>query len=177
METAPLVSIVVPAFNDADLIASALDSCLRQTLSEIEIIVVDDASEDDTAEVAERYAQSDSRIVVIRQEENRSAFQARRAGILAARAEYILFLDGDDELADDAAERALAKATATGVDLVQFGVDVVGRDGRTGGKFEAGLQPRNGPAVGIGRASSAFPGGETRAGHTVAVPFPHEASR
>ncbi|MFE2773492.1 glycosyltransferase [Microbacterium resistens] len=164
METAPLVSIVVPAFNDADLIASALDSCLRQTLSEIEIIVVDDASEDDTAEVAERYAQSDSRIVVIRQEENRSAFQARRAGILAARAEYILFLDGDDELADDAAERALAKATATGVDLVQFGVDVVGRDGRTGGKFEAGLQPRNGPLSGSDVLRQLFPVGKPAQG-------------
>ncbi|CAN7196606.1 glycosyltransferase [Microbacterium foliorum] len=143
MNATPLVSIVVPVFNDADVISSALDSCVRQTLTAIEIIVVDDASTDDTAAIVERHIASDPRIRLIRQEQNASAYQARRAGILAAKAEHLLFLDGDDELAEAAAEAALAKATATGADLVQFGVDVVHLDGRTGGLFESRLQPKH----------------------------------
>lgn len=143
MHATPLVSIVVPVFNDADVIAGALDSCLRQTLAAIEVIVVDDASTDGTASVVERYSAKDPRVRLIRQEQNASAYQARRVGILAASADHLLFLDGDDELADTAAETALQKATQTGADLVQFGVEVVRPDGRTGGAFEGRLQPKH----------------------------------
>lgn len=143
MHAPPLVSIVIPVFNDADVIASALDSCLRQTLGMIEVIVVDDASTDDTAAIVARYSEKDHRVLLIRQDRNASAYQARRIGILAAQAEHLLFLDGDDELSEIAAETALARATATGADLVQFGIDVVRLDGRTGGPFEARLQPKH----------------------------------
>jgi len=142
VDATPLVSIIIPVFNDEAVIAGALDSCLRQTLDAIEIIVVDDASTDRTMEVVEQYASRDPRIKLIRQEENRSAYQARRVGIFAARADHVLFLDGDDELADHASETALAKAAATGADLVQFGIDVARADGGQGGKFESRLQPR-----------------------------------
>jgi glycosyltransferase involved in cell wall biosynthesis len=143
MQATPLVSIVVPVFNDADVIASALDSCLRQTLTAIEVIVIDDASTDDTPAIVERYSERDPRVRLIRQEQNASAYQARRVGILAARADHLLFLDGDDEFAETAAEAALEKATATGADLVQFGVEVVHLDGHTGGRFESRLQPKH----------------------------------
>ncbi|WP_137845665.1 glycosyltransferase [Microbacterium sp. 2FI] len=142
MTTSPLVTIVVPVFNDEQVIASALDSCLRQTLTEIEVVVIDDGSSDGTAEVVEAYVARDARVRLIRQGRNASAYQARRAGILDARADHLLFLDGDDELSESAAELALAKARASGADLVQFGIDVVQRDGATGGAFETRLQPR-----------------------------------
>ncbi|WP_242086129.1 glycosyltransferase [Microbacterium lacticum] len=143
MDTNPLVSIVIPVFNDAEVITAALDSCLAQTLTAIEVIVVDDASTDDTAAVIERYAAADDRIRLVRQAQNSSAFQARRVGILTARADHLMFLDGDDELGTDAAAVVLAKARETHADLVQFGIDVVNREGRTGGRFEARLQPRH----------------------------------
>ncbi|GAA3906730.1 glycosyltransferase [Microbacterium invictum] len=157
MDTTPLVSIVIPVFNDADVISSALDSCLAQTLSAIEVIVVDDASTDDTTAIVERYAAEDPRIRLIRQTINASAYQARRVGILAANSEHLLFLDGDDELNEQAAEVALAKANATRADLVQFGVEIVHRDGHTGGRFESRLQPRHGSLTGLEVLRNLFP--------------------
>lgn len=165
MDTIPLVSIVIPVFNDEDVIADALDSCLRQTLAEFEVIVVDDGSTDGTTGVVERYAERDRRIRIIRQERNRSAYQARRAGILAARADHLLFLDGDDELADLAAEVVLADAKATGADLVQFGIDVVHQDGSTGGAFEDRLQPRHGALTGADVLRGLFPVDQPAQGH------------
>lgn len=157
MHAPPLVSIVIPVFNDADVIAGALDSCLRQTLAAIEVIVVDDASTDGTAAIVERYSARDPRVRLIRQEHNASAYQARRVGILAANADHLLFLDGDDEFTETAAEAALEKATATGADLVQFGVEVVRRDGRTGGPFESRLQPKHSSLTGTDVLSKLFP--------------------
>ncbi|WP_022872426.1 glycosyltransferase family 2 protein [Nesterenkonia alba] len=100
----PRVSIVIPVFNDEEFVGRALDSCINQTLEDIEIICVDDASTDSTVSVIESYQRHDSRIHLIRQQTNLSAFQARRAGIMAAQSPYVLFLDGDDELATTAAE-------------------------------------------------------------------------
>lgn len=165
MDTIPLVSIVIPVFNDEDVIAGALETCLRQTLASIEIIVVDDASTDRTAGVVTLFAERDSRVRLIRQGSNKSAYQARRAGIFAARADHLLFLDGDDELADGAAETALRKATATRADLVQFGIDVVHRDGSTGGGFEERLQPRHGSLTGVDVLRGLFPVGQPAQGH------------
>ncbi|WP_127474094.1 glycosyltransferase [Microbacterium sulfonylureivorans] len=157
MDIIPLVSIVIPVYNDEEVIAGALDSCLRQTLSAIEVIVVDDASSDGTTEVVQQYAERDPRVRIIRQEQNMSAYQARAVGIRAARSTYLLFLDGDDELADNAAEAALAKAKDANADLVQFGIEVVGRDGSTGGGFELRLQPRNGSLRGVDVLRGLFP--------------------
>ncbi|MFT4214400.1 MAG: glycosyltransferase [Microbacterium sp.] len=164
MDTAPLVSIVIPAFNDRLEIATALESCLRQTLPRLEIIVVDDASTDATADLVAEFAARDSRIRLIRQKRNRSALQARRVGVLAARAEHVLFLDGDDELVEQAAELALSTATATGADLVRFGVTVVRRDGTTGGRFEDRLQPSPGRLEGPDVLRGLFPVGRPAQG-------------
>src|SRR5688572_15584834 len=103
MSPSPLISIVIPVFNDEQTVSAALESALRQTLADIEVICVDDASTDGTAAVIERFRARDPRVRLIRQERNLSAFQSRRAGILASEAEYVLFLDGDDELVPDAA--------------------------------------------------------------------------
>lgn len=141
MTPRPLLTIVMPVSDDEATVATALDSALAQTLSNIEIICVDDASTDGTPVVLERYRQVDPRVHIIRHERNLSAFQARRTGILAANAEYVLFLDGDDELAPEAALTAFDRAQATNADLVGMGVTVVERDGLTGGAFEQRLQP------------------------------------
>ncbi|MFT4234716.1 MAG: glycosyltransferase [Microbacterium sp.] len=141
MTAPPIVSIVMPLFDDEGTVAAALRSCLAQTLAEIEVICVDDASTDGTAEVVESFCARDARVSLIRHEQNLSAFQARRTGILAARADHVLFLDGDDELEPKAAATALAHAQRTGADLVGFGVTVVENDGSTGTAYERKLQP------------------------------------
>jgi len=93
----PLVSVVVPAFNAAAYLGAALDSLRAQTVRELEIIVVDDGSSDDTAAIAHRHASEDPRVRVISLEKppGRPA-SARNAGIRAARGSYIALLDADD---------------------------------------------------------------------------------
>ncbi|HEV6953789.1 MAG TPA: glycosyltransferase, partial [Promicromonospora sp.] len=80
MHTPPLVSIILPVHNDETWIGNALDSCLRQTNEQFEVICVDDASTDGTAAVVEGYQARDERVRLIRLEQNGSAFQGRRAG-------------------------------------------------------------------------------------------------
>jgi len=93
----PLVSVVVPAFNAAAYLGAALESLRAQTVRELEIIVVDDGSSDDTAAIARRHASEDPRVRVISLEKpsGRPA-SARNAGIRAARGSYIALLDADD---------------------------------------------------------------------------------
>lgn len=141
MSPVPVVSIVVPVSNDASSIRAALASATAQTLADVEIVCVDDASTDATAGIIEQVVLGDPRVRLMHHDDNRTAFQARRTGILAARGEYVLFLDGDDELAPRAAEVAGGRAQESGADIVGFGVDVVERDGRTGGTYERRLQP------------------------------------
>lgn len=162
--TTPLLSIVMPVFNDEETIAAALDSCLAQTLRQIEVICVDDASTDRTVQVVEHFQARDPRIRLVRHSTNRSAFQARRTGILAASAAHVLFVDGDDELETNAARIALAHALRSGADIVGFGVTVIGQDGRTGGSYERLLQPTHRTLCGSDVLRGLFPVGEPAQG-------------
>ncbi len=141
MRRNPDVSIIVPTHNDEAWIAAALDSCIAQKLTDIEVICVDDASSDGTPRIIREYAARDERIRLIALERNSSALQARRAGVEAARAPYALFLDGDDELTPDAAKTALALAKEHDADIVGFGVDIILPEGLRPPTFEEGLQP------------------------------------
>lgn len=90
------ISVIIPAYNAADLIHIALDSLLKQTVQNIEIIVVDDCSPDNTAEVVEEYAKRDKRIKLIRQEKNAGAYAARNKGLQYATGDFITIHDSDD---------------------------------------------------------------------------------
>lgn len=153
----PQVTLVVPVHNDAGWIQKALESALNQSESNIEIICIDDASTDESCALIEELESQDPRITLLKQGENKSAFQARRRGIFAASAPYVLFLDGDDELHPDAVRTALAMATAGQADMVGFGVEII-----TGGKsaprrFEADLQPQHESLEGAQIFSGLFP--------------------
>ena len=136
----PRVSVIIPLFDDEDYVEAAIASCLAQTVGDIEVICIDDASTDATCERVEAIRARDLRVRLIRQEVNRSAFQARRAGILAAQADRVLFLDGDDELAPKAVQTVLSLAESTGADLVGFGVEGIMPDGGPS-TFVKQLQP------------------------------------
>ena len=92
----PKVSIIVPVYNTARYLRKCLDSILAQTLQEIEVIVVNDASPDDSQEIIDEYAQKDTRIVSIIHEHNRGQSGARNTGIEHAKAEILGFIDSDD---------------------------------------------------------------------------------
>lgn len=96
-----LISVVIPAYNYAHLLPRALDSVLGQMTDDVELIVVDDGSRDNTAEVLADYAARHPQLRVIRQA-NAGAAAARNHGIREARGRYALLLDADDELLPEA---------------------------------------------------------------------------
>lgn len=95
-ERLPLVSVVVPVYNVEKYLRQCLDSLLAQTLSQIEIICVNDCSPDNSAQILAEYEKLDSRIKVVSLPENRRQGGARNEGIRMAKAEYIGFVDSDD---------------------------------------------------------------------------------
>ena len=92
-----LVSVIIPAYNRGKYIERALASVLAQTYADLEAIVVDDGSEDDTLPVIETYARKDSRIRLIKHAKRKGAQAARNTGIFAATGKWIAFLDSDDQ--------------------------------------------------------------------------------
>lgn len=91
----PLVSVVIPAYNRADTVGRAVDSALAQTLEDIEVLVVDDGSTDDTGAVVAAY--DDPRVRLLSHDGNRGRSAARNTGIEAAQGEFVAFLDSDDQ--------------------------------------------------------------------------------
>lgn len=103
----PLVSVVMPAYNAADYIDAAITSVLRQTLKNLELLVVDDGSSDDTASVVARRAAEDQRVSLFRQA-NAGPGPARNTGFEAARGRFFAFLDSDDAWTPTFLERQVA---------------------------------------------------------------------
>jgi glycosyltransferase involved in cell wall biosynthesis len=91
----PLVSVILPTYNRSATLGRAISSVLKQELTNFELLVVDDASTDDTFEVMRRY--TDSRIRYLKLHENRGAHAARNFGIAESRGQYVSFQDSDDE--------------------------------------------------------------------------------
>lgn len=88
------VSVIVPVYNVEEYIEECIESIVNQTLKEIEIIIVNDGTKDNSMKKIEKYL-SDSRIVIINKE-NGSISSARNAGLKIARGEYVTFIDSDD---------------------------------------------------------------------------------
>jgi len=115
----PKVSIVIPVYNVEKHLAACLDSVLAQTLSDIEVICVDDGSKDRSGEILDTYAVKDSRIRVIHQV-NAGPSAARNNGIDLASGNYILFVDGDDFVDSMLCEKAVAVADCEKADMTCF---------------------------------------------------------
>lgn len=94
----PSVTVVIPCFNGAAFLGAAIDSVLAQSLTPLEVIVVDDGSTDDSPSIAESFGSA----VRLYREPNRGVSAARNVGIAAAQGEYLVFLDADDLLHPDA---------------------------------------------------------------------------
>lgn len=117
MTHAPRVSIVMAMHNATATVAQALESLQRQTEPSWEAIIVDDGSTDACAEIAERFAQDDSRFSIVHQA-NAGAGAARNAGLDRCHGEFVGFLDADDWLEPDALEALLAEAGRASADAV-----------------------------------------------------------
>ena len=111
----PRVSIVIPAYNSENTILRALESAQSQTLADIEIIIIDDASTDRTVELVLGRQNKDARIRIFRRETNGGPAAARNMGIALAGGEWIALLDADDRMAPIRLERLLERAKDTDV--------------------------------------------------------------
>lgn len=118
----PEVSVIIPTYNDAATLVRAVESCLSQSMRDLEVIVVDDASTDITREVVATFERRDSRVRLLSHKENRQLLEARRTGLEASRGEFILFLDADDWLDPQVCERALVVQGDTAADIVNFSI-------------------------------------------------------
>ena len=125
MKKRHLVSVIIPCYNQARYLGEAIESVLRQSYDNFQIIVVDDGSTDETQEVARRY----ERVECIRQE-NRGLAEARNAGMRASRGEYVVFLDADDRLMEKGLEAGVNALGDHPLCAFAFGhVKLIGEDG------------------------------------------------
>ena len=116
-QTTPTVSIVIPCYNSSRYVRKCLDSILRQTLRNIEVLPVNDGSVDDTLSILEEYAARDLRVHVINMPHNSGTQWARYAGIKAATGQWIGFVDGDDYIAPDYYETLIRAAVDNDADV------------------------------------------------------------
>ena len=115
-----LISIIVPIFNVENYLAECIESIQKQTYKNLEIILIDDGSTDQSGEICEHYARNDRRIMVIHQKNN-GVVAARKCGLKRARGRYIGFVDGDDYINLDMYERLIQDIENTGADFVHSG--------------------------------------------------------
>ncbi len=112
----PIVSVIIPSYNAADYIAQTLESVLAQTLTDIEVIVVDDGSTDNTRNIVADFANKDPRLMLVEQA-NQFAGVARNNGMSKARGKYLYFLDADDYIESNALEELVNAIEQHGADI------------------------------------------------------------
>ncbi len=115
----PLVSIIVPVFNTEKTIELCLNSIVKQTYKDIEIIVVDNGSSDQTESIARKFVNKDNRVRLL-SEPKQGVFHARNRGIANSNGNYITFVDADDYLESAAIAREVELLIQDGVDIVLF---------------------------------------------------------
>lgn len=116
------VSVIVPVYNAEKKLSICVDSILRQTYENIEVILVDDGSKDKSFELCQRYAQKDKRVIAIHTE-NQGSGPARNTGIKYATGKWGYFPDSDDLIADNAINTMVSAVEKLGCDLIVFGFD------------------------------------------------------
>lgn len=129
----PKISIIVPIYKTEAFLERCLRSIMAQTLSEIEIICVDDASPDQSAAIVQRLAREDGRISLIRHNSNRGLGAARNSGLAAARAPYVTGVDSDDWIKPEMMARLWEESGEGEADIVASGYARVKPDGTPAG--------------------------------------------
>ena len=120
MEQAPLISIIMPVYNAGVLLHTAVESVLRQSFADFELLLVDDGSTDGSAALAHELAKKDGRIRVLEQP-NAGICAARNLGLQHCRGQWFTFCDDDDTMLPHALETLLVLAKSTGADVVRGG--------------------------------------------------------
>ena len=122
------VSIIMTAYNVEEYIRKCLDSLVEQKLKDIEIIVVNDCSPDDSQQIIDEFAKKDNRIKIVNHKVNRGLAEARNSGLKIAKGEFVGFVDSDDWIDKNMFEKMYNKAKRTGADIVECNIHYI-RDG------------------------------------------------
>ena len=120
MNKSPKISVIIPIYNVEQYLSQCLESVANQTLIDIEIICVNDGTKDNSVAIVEEYMKYDNRISLVNKE-NGGLSSARNAGIQQATGEYVMFLDSDDFLTQNACERLYIERLETDADIIVFG--------------------------------------------------------
>lgn len=118
------VSVIIPVYQVEMYLERAVDSVLAQTLPEIEMILVDDGSEDASPQICDRYAEEYPDRVKVIHKDNQGLGLARNSGLELARGEYVAFLDSDDTVEPEMYEELYAKAVEGQYDIVMCDVQI-----------------------------------------------------
>ena len=113
-------SIIIPIYNASEFLGACLESALRQTYHNIEIIGIDDASSDESLAILKKFSSRDRRIRIISKNINEGTSKARKDGVLCSKGRHILFLDADDQLIEYACEKLLEVYAEKEADIIQF---------------------------------------------------------
>lgn len=132
MESLPLLSVIVPVYNSAKYLRDCIDSLLAQTYSNIEIILVDDESVDDSSKICDEYGDKYQNVKVLHKE-NGGASSARNVGLSIAQGEYIGFIDSDDFVSMEMYSELHRVMTTADADVVLCNYCQVSEDGKTFG--------------------------------------------
>lgn len=121
IELNPLVSVIIPFYNSEEFLDMAIESVLGQTYENIELIIVNDGSTDNSEQIAKKYHEQDIRCVIYTKE-NGGVSSARNFGIDHANGEYIMFIDSDDWIEEDTISNLLSKLMQDKSDMIVYGV-------------------------------------------------------
>lgn len=120
MNQIPLITIIVPVYNNEKNLLKCLSSLCDQTYKNIEILIVDDGSNDSSGAISDEFAEKDKRVVVIHKE-NGGVAMARNVALRKAKGDYFMFVDSDDWVEPDFCESALSQLLENNVRLLVFG--------------------------------------------------------
>lgn len=127
----PLVSVIMPVYNSGQYLQPAVESILRQTMPDLELIIVDDGSTDGSPALLAQIAAADSRVKVITQR-NQGQGAARNKALEYAGGQYYYFMDSDDLLQEDCFQKCLAISRELSLDVLLFDSDVIYEEGASG---------------------------------------------
>ncbi len=126
----PLVTVIMPAYNAAGFIRQAIESVLNQTVSDLELLVIDDGSEDETRQIVEELCSRDCRVHLLINEKNCGAGGTRNRGMDLSKSPYTALLDSDDYWQPQLLEKLICRIEQTGADLAYCSYALVDEAGQ-----------------------------------------------
>lgn len=135
----PLVTVVVPVYRTEQYLEQCISSIVRQTYSNLEILLIDDGSPDNCPEICDTWAEKDGRIRVIHKQ-NEGLGMARNTGIEHANGDYICFVDSDDYILPETVEKTQRKIAEASADVAVFGFSTIDKNGKTTSVFAPDME-------------------------------------